>query len=353
MSKEIEGTPKILFSTYPTSFQIFGGAEIQLLKTKNSLEKLSNCKITLFDMFRHRLDEFDILHNFKMHPDNLSLFQMAKQAGVKCALSSIYWHDPPGVTHYFGPSALARLYLNVKKYHFLTFRQLTPFKEYLDLADIILPNAIIEAELLSSTFKISREKFWVVPNGVNEKFASAEPDFFEKKYGLTNFVLFVGRIDRRKNVLNLIESCKDLGLPLVIIGHPEESEYFEQCQKAVSTCTNIKLLGFLPHDSQDLRSAYAAAKVLALPSNFETPGLVALEAGLAGCNIVITSQGSTKEYFREHAFYVNPNSITDLKKQLKIAFEQPKSSELKKIILENYTWDKVAEETLRAYRQII
>ena len=88
-------------------------------------------------------------------------------------------------------------------------------------------------------------------------------------------------------------------------------------------------------------------------SNFETPGLVALEAGLAGCNIVITNQGSTKEYFRNHAFYVNPSSITDLKKQLKIAFEQPKSSELKKIILENYTWDKVAEETLRAYRQII
>jgi len=43
----------------------------------------------------------------------------------------------------------------------------------------------------------------------------------------------------------------------------------------------IKHIGFLPHDSEELQSAYAAAKVFVLPSNFETPGLTALEAGLA------------------------------------------------------------------------
>ena len=225
---------------------------------------------------------------------------------------------------------MGRLYANLKKYHLPTFRQLSPFKDYLNLADIILPNSIAEVDLLSSTYNIGREKFWVVPNGVDESFAKASPDFFAKKYGITDFVLFVGRIDRRKNVLGLIKVCKDLSIPLIIIGHRDEVAYFEQCQKAASFSTDIKLLGFLPHDSEDLRSAYAAAKVLALPSNFETPGLTALEAALAGCNIVITSKGSTKEYFREHAFYVNPLSIVDLKSQIKSAFEQPKFQHLKK-----------------------
>ena len=46
-----------------------------------------------------------------------------------------------------------------------------------------------------------------------------------------------------------------------------------------------------------LASAYAAARVFALPSWFETPGLAALEAGLAGCAVAITPYGSTRDYF--------------------------------------------------------
>ena len=100
MYKKKSNKLKILFSTYPTSFQIFGGAEIQLLKTKERLEKISDYEITLFDMFQDKLDKFDIFHNFKMHPDNLSLFNMAKKAGLKCVLSPIYWHDPPEFTDF-------------------------------------------------------------------------------------------------------------------------------------------------------------------------------------------------------------------------------------------------------------
>jgi len=42
-----------------------------------------------------------------------------------------------------------------------------------------------------------------------------------------------------------------------------------------------------------LASAYAACDVFVLPSMFETPGIAALEAGLAGAKIVITKYGGT------------------------------------------------------------
>jgi glycosyltransferase involved in cell wall biosynthesis len=160
---------------------------------------------------------------------------------------------------------------------------------------------------------------------------------------------------RRKNPLDIIKACKDLNIPLVLIGAPTsgEEDYFCECQKMAQSSEKIKMIGFLPHDSEELSSAYAAAKVFVLPSNFETPGLAALEAGLAGCNIVITRYGSTREYFRDHAWYVDPWSLKDLRVKIKDAYEQPKSSELKKLILDNYTWEKAAEKTLQAYQMVL
>jgi glycosyltransferase involved in cell wall biosynthesis len=346
----------VLYFRCPTAFEFFGGAEVQMLKTKDYIEKMGRCKIKLFDMLNDRLNQYDILHVFATHPDALHLSHMAKRAGLKFVLSPVHWREARKITNVFSPLRLARFYFNMKSFGMPTFRELLPDKAFLELADIILPNAKMEADLISRDFKIPSEKFWIVPNGVDKRFSSASPDLFIEKHGIANFVLYVGRIEKRKNILGIIKACKYLNLPLVLIGNPNIMEadylYYSECKRIAMSNENIKMIGFLPHDSEELSSAYAAAKVFVLPSNFETPGLAALEAGLAGCNVVITSQGSTKEYFREHAFYVNPLSIEDLKVKLKCAFEQPKSSELKKLILENYTWEKVAQKTLEAYYSI-
>lgn len=352
---EFVKNPRALYSTHPLAFQIYGGAEIQLLKTKEYIEKTGKCSIKLFDMFNDRIKDYDILHNFMMYDDCLRLVQTAKSMGTKIALSPIYWRGLGDSVKLFTPSFFERLYKNFRNYGYFTQNNLFPFKDFLELADVILPNSQLEADLISKDFKINPEKFFVVPNGADETFAEGEPGLFAEKYGVTDFVLYVGRIVHRKNPLGVIKACKELNLPLVIIGSSSlrEEQYFEDCKKMAQSVANIKMIGFLSHDSPELRSAYAAAKVFALPSNFETPGLSALEAGLSGCNIVITSQGSTKEYFREYAWYVNHESYSDLKRKLKDANEHPKSPELKKIISQNYTWKQTAEKTLQAYSSIL
>lgn len=346
---------KVLYSTYPAAFQIYGGAEIQLLKTKENIEKISGCKIKLFDMFDDRLNQYDLLHVFYMQPDNLLLSQTAKRVGLKFVLSPVYWKEHAKATDIIGPLAFMRFYSNLKRYKFATSQEVFPWKDFLELADMILPNSKMEADQLSRDFKINSKKFWVVPNGVEERFASADPSLFLEKYGVADFVLYVARIMKRKNPLGVIKVCKDLKIPLVVIGAPNigEEDYFYECRRVAKSGENIQMIGFLPHDSAELSSAYAAAKVFALPSNFETPGLAALEAGLAGCNLVITSQGSTKEYFRENAWYVDPWSTKDLRVKIESAYGQPKSTKLKKLILENYTWKKAAEKTLEAYKSIL
>jgi glycosyltransferase involved in cell wall biosynthesis len=348
---------KVLYFTHPCAFNIYGGAEIQILKTKMYLEKTGNCSIKLFDVFYDKFDDYDMLHIFQMDSALLSLFDLAKHKGLKTVLSPIWWESPP-IPSFFakiGPAALARFYLNWKVYRIPTSLELDPFKRFLDLADIILPSSRMEISFLSRRFRVDPGKFFVVPNGVDERFAKAKPDLFVEKYGVRDFILYVGKIERNKNSLSLVKVCKDIGIPTIIIGDPQplEEEYYAKCKRMAESSHNVQFIGSLAHDSDELASAYAAAKVFVLPSWHEVASLSALEAGLAGCNLVLTQRSSAPEYFKESAVYVNPASIADIRNKILVAYDKPKNNQIKEHVLSNFTWEKVAERTLEAYRLVL
>jgi glycosyltransferase involved in cell wall biosynthesis len=102
-----------------------------------------------------------------------------------------------------------------------------------------------------------------------------------------------------------------------------------------------------------LASAYAACKVFVLPSLYETPGLSALEAALAGANICITKEGATREYFSDFAFYCDPHDINSIREAIFKAYEASKSDKLRDHILKNFTWNRAAKATLEAYEKVL
>jgi len=164
-------------------------------------------------------------------------------------------------------------------------------------------------------------------------------------------------MDPRKNLLSLLQAFMeaDLDTYLVLIGtHAREiSDWKCSWQIKRGSRSNIMHLGWLPHESELLRSAYAASKVFALPSWLETPGLAALEAAVAGANIVITSKGCTKEYFDKYAWYVDPANVESIKTALIKAYHSNRKPELRERILLKYTWNRVATETLKAYTKVL
>src|SRR5207237_9013780 len=104
----------------------------------------------------------------------------------------------------------------------------------------------------------------------------------------------------------LIRAVRRLGRRLVLIGEaaPGYRAYAQECRRAGED--QVVWLGSLDHHDPLLASAYAAARVFALPSWFETPGLAALEAALAGCAVVVTPLGCAREYFGDRVEYVRP-----------------------------------------------
>ena len=99
----------------------------------------------------------------------------------------------------------------------------------------------------------------------------------------------------------------------------------------------------------DVMQADLVAKVHALVSWMETPGLSSLEAGAMGCNLVITEKGDTRDYFGDEAFYCDPESVESIRAAVVAARAAPAKPLLQQRIRTQYTWNKAAEMTFKGY----
>ncbi len=342
---------KVLFYVYPTAFQAPGGGEVQLLQTKKHLEKLG-VQVKLFDPWQDKLKDYDLVHTFGSVKDCLPVMEAAKTAGVPNVLSTICWYSWKSAFHTY-PETKARA-VSLARHAAKVFFPCMPSKRkrMMEISDLLLPNSVSEAGQLKSFFGAPEKKIIPVPNGVDMSFADAKPDAFISKFGFRDFALCVGRIEPRKNQLGMVRALSGISAPVVFIGAPvpHYQAYYEQCKKEAGK--NIHFLGPMPHDSGLLPSAYAACKTFVLASWLETPGLAALEAGLAGANVVITTEGATYEYFQDFASYAPPDKLSEIRRVVEKSLERPKSDLLKQHIAANYSWTQVAEKTLEAYRTL-
>ncbi len=216
----------------------------------------------------------------------------------------------------------------------------------LDWAAICLPNSQTDADYLTRTFSLDPDKCVVVHHGIHSLFFEASPDAFVEKYGLRDFVLCVARVEAKKNQLSLVAAMRGTGIPLVIVGRANPEEYRELCRRYADD--NVLFLDPLPQD--ELVSAFAAAKVHALVSWIELPGLVSMEAAAAGCNVVSTDRGSPREYLGEHAWYCDPRDVDSIREAVLAAHAAPRSDALRERIRQNYTWERAAQRTREGYQ---
>ena len=137
---------------------------------------------------------------------------------------------------------------------------------------------------------------------------------------------------------------------MVLIGPLNDTQYYYEARQAASG-GGVKFIDTLK--SKDLANAYAAAKVHALVSWYDIPGLVSLEAALAGCNLVTTVRGSASEYLGDMAYYCDPGDLDSIAQALLTAWQSPPNPGLSLHVANNFSWEKTAQATYQAYCAVI
>jgi len=363
---------KILFQSRITLFSVPGGDTVQLVKTAEYLRKFG-VDVDISTELEPDLSGYDLVHLFNlMRPQEVYLqARNAKRQGKCVALSTIYglyteyerkvrgglagWivrHISPWQVERLKVIARAIVNREINKGSLLTV--LLGYRNFCgriaEMTDVFLPNSASEMRRVHDDFPVSRLKpYVVVPNAVDigvfdqeQVVVSDEVKKFER------CVLCVARIEGRKCQLELVRAMRDLPYQLVLIGKPAPNHltYFDSIKREASD--RVHILGQVPH--AELAQYYKVAKVHALISWMETPGLSSLEAGAMGCNLVITEKGDTRDYFGNDAFYCDPESVESIREAIVRAYDAPPNPALVKRIRDEYNWRKTAEKTLEGYR---
>ncbi len=156
-----------------------------------------------------------------------------------------------------------------------------------------------ENSLISESYHIDKKKIKLIKPGVDKNLFLPEPNLSRE-----NIILSIGRIQKQKRQLEVIKFLNAFKkiqneFKCYFIGGPSGSsgdDYFIELKEFVKELnleSHVEFLGNLPQNK--IRELLSISKLLIHTSEYETFGLVAIEAHSVGVPVVSINQGSFKE----------------------------------------------------------
>lgn len=212
-----------------------------------------------------------------------------------------------------------------------------------------LPNKIIAvSQKTQKDLKALGAESTLVPNGINYKRIQ---EIGEADEGFD--VVFVGRLIPEKNIDTLIKAIGKEELSLGIIGDGPQREKLEALAKEKQF--NVEFLGELEYE--ELIGVVKSSKIFALPSSREGFGITALEAMACGKPVLTVAEekNAARYLVDDSRGLVVPLDEYDLKNgALKLLGEDlSKYEDSTKKFAKKYDWDRVVDEALGAYRELL
>jgi glycosyltransferase involved in cell wall biosynthesis len=204
-------------------------------------------------------------------------------------------------------------------------------------------------------YNIPAKEIKVMPNGVKKPVIWKEEakQIINKKLGLSNFILYVSRIEPRKNHALLLKKYLKLELykkdiPLVFIG--QQTELVEELTLAINNLSpekKVMFYWFKSVDEAELEAFYLACKVFVYPSKAEGFGIPPLEAAVCQVPVLCSSATAMGDFGFFEPFTFDPDNETDFEQKLEAILTTPPSEDTLKNIAEKvstkYQWQQSAE----------
>ena len=199
----------------------------------------------------------------------------------------------------------------------------------------------------------------VIPNGVDIPQITETDDILEKlDLQKKRYIFALGRFVPEKGFDDLIEAFNNgdfKNWKLVIAGDADhEDNYSSELKIKASKNSKIVLTGFLT--GRPLNELYAHAGLFVLPSYYEGLPIVLLEAMSYGLSCIASDIPANRSVELSEERFFKSGDIKELTAKIKAFIDKPMEEEEKKrqinIIAEKYNWTKIANETLKVYKQV-
>jgi glycosyltransferase involved in cell wall biosynthesis len=210
----------------------------------------------------------------------------------------------------------------------------------------------IGVALDTTRFETFHEPNDIVRKLINEK--------REKNY---KYLLYIGKIEDRRNIFFMIDilsklSLADNNIRLVLIG--KGPKYLKKCfHYARSLNVHENIIYHEPMKQGELASLYKCCDIFLFPSKYEIFGMVLLEAMYFGLPVITTINGGSMTLIKDKdtGIICDLNDVNSWCESIMNLFKDQNlrdkiSVNASKLIKENYTWDALSDKFVKVYESI-
>lgn len=235
------------------------------------------------------------------------------------------------------------------------------FKKAAEQADLIIAISEQTKRDIIQFLKVPESKIRVVYQGCHQAFKENQNEAFlnsviEKFKLPERFILNVGTIEERKNLLNIVKAINGTDIPLVVIG--KKTKYFSKVKKFLVKNKLENQVQFLENVSmEELAAIYKLTDLFVYPSLFEGFGIPVIESLFSKTAVITSNLSCLPEAGGKESVYINPNNFEDLK--AKITFLWQNESERKRRaekgfdFVQKFNDENIATNLMDAYRSIL
>jgi len=232
------------------------------------------------------------------------------------------------------------------------------FKRSAKQADILVTVSEYSKKKISELYKINLTTIVVTPNAVSISNPTFKKNnYIQENYGCKKYLLYVSRIEPRKNHISILRAYKNLklqdkGYQLVFIGS-KDLPYLEYDQFIAENkeLLSENLVTFSNIEFEELKHFYKESQLVVYPSFAEGFGIPPLE-GAMFTKKVICSKATAMSEFNFFTYFIDPNNQKEIEETIKKALKDTNTEKLEEIrqtIEKKYTWRKSAEKFIEGF----
>ena len=238
------------------------------------------------------------------------------------------------------------------------------FKLSAKRADLLLTVSDYSRRQIAKHYGISAEEIVVTPNAVSADFVQVDADEaakFVQNQGIGKYLLYVSRIEPRKNQLAVLKAFHELdlwkkGYHVVFIGRKTlPTPAFDQYYEALADKEKERVHVFNQVSYADLKLWYKAASLFVYPALAEGFGIPPIEAGAVGVPCVCSNRTAMGDFTFFEDNLLDPEDDEALKKAIVRNLEQRDADKLNGVsqqVRSKYNWHHIAETLYRALNRL-
>lgn len=241
-----------------------------------------------------------------------------------------------------------------RKIHFWKFRKAA------QTADKIIAISEQTKRDIIEYLKVPESKIEVIYQGCHKAFKEQQPQELiqstKQKFELPErFILNVGTIEERKNLLNIVKAIHGTNIPLIVIG--KKTTYYKKVEAFIRKNKMQNQVRFLEGVSMDeLAVIYKLADIFVYPSFFEGFGIPVIEALFSKTATITSNISCLPEAGGKDSVYIDPRNYLDIRSKIRFLWdneaERKRRADKSFEFVQKFNDETIAEELMSLYKRM-